>query len=93
MARLRSSLAPTLPPAVATEEAAERRWRAARRLFMAHDPGTPGQRAYVATRAEHDRLTRLDLTHVERMAALDVFLAEHGWLDTAAYRRLERTTR
>lgn len=93
MARLRSSLAPVPVPAVATEEAAQRRWRAARWLFAASAPGTPAHDAHVAIRAEYGRLMALDLTAVERLAVLDDFLDAQGWLD-AAHRHLQsRTTR
>lgn len=95
MARLRSSLTPAPAPAVATEEAAQRRWEVARWLFGASVQGSPAHDAHIAIRAEHGRLASLDLTAVERLAALDAFLGAHGWLDAAYshYRHRERTTR
>ena len=80
MAQLRSSLS---TPEPVEEVAAENRWRWARWLFAAHDPGTRAEAAYRSIRDEYVRLAALDLSTAERLTALDDFLEANGWLDSA----------
>lgn len=79
MARLRSALRAPAAPAVDFAQ----RWEDTKWLFGAHEPHTPAAEVYAAVAAERRRIARLDLAAAERLAALDDFLATHGWLDSA----------